>query len=210
LEKINISSEKLHEKVYFLSVLILNGSLKTGDQHIIEQDIIEKMLASNGIPYESILLHATNLKNCIGCFKCWDTTPGICSGVKGDSGNEIISKVIHSDLIIFLTPLTFGGYSSEMKKVIERFLPLLQPGVKLVKGETHHKQRYDKYPSILAIATTEEFDKKEVQIFKHLLYRHSLNFFPPKIIAEVFDYAWSNGMVESLIEHNLRKLEVIK
>lgn len=194
----------------FLSVLILNGSPKTDVQHNLYQKIIEKELASKGIPHESIVLHSTDLKSCIGCFKCWDTTPGICTGVKEDSGNEIIRKVIHSDLIVFLTPLTFGGYSSDLKKIIERFLPLLQAGVNLVKGETHHKKRYDKYPSILAIATTEEINEKEIQIFKHLIYRHSLNFYPPKFITEVFDLAESKENVEKKIKQYLTELEVIK
>ena len=193
-----------------LTVLILNGSHKTNNQHMLYQSIIEKELASKGVSHESIVLHSSNLKSCIGCFKCWDTTPGICTGVKGDSGNEIIRKVIHSDLIVFLTPLTFGGYSSELKKVIERFLPLLQPGVKLVKGETHHKKRYDKYPSLLAIATTEEIDEKEVQIFKHLIYRHSLNFFPPKFIADVLDLSESKETVKKKIQQYLTHLEVLK
>lgn len=197
-------------KVYYVSVLILNGSLKTGNQHKLYQEIIEKELASKGVSCESIILNATDLKSCIGCFKCWDTTPGICTGIKGDSGTEIIRKVIHSDLIVFLTPLTFGGFSSELKKIIERFLPLLQAGVTLVKGETHHRKRYDKYPSILAIATTDKLDEDEVKIFKHLMYRFSLNFYPPKYVAEVFSSTAEEKVVEKKLKQFLVNLEVVK
>ena len=193
-----------------MSVLILNGSLKTGNQHTLYQNLIEKELASKGISCESIILHSTNLKSCIGCFKCWDTTPGICTGIKGDSGTEIIRKVIHSDLIVFLTPLTFGGFSSELKKIIERFLPLLQAGVVLVKGETHHRKRYDRYPSILAIATTEEVDDEEVDIFKHLMYRFSLNLYPPKHVAEIFSLTEEEKVVEEKLKQFLTILEVVK
>ncbi len=193
-----------------MSVVILNGSLKSGNQHLLYQNIIEKELTSKGISCESIILNKTDLKSCIGCFKCWDTTPGICSGVKGDSGTEIIRKVIHSDLIVFLTPLTFGGFSSELKKVIERFLPLLQAGVVLIKGESHHKKRYDRYPSILAIATTEEVDDEGVEIFKHLMHRLSLNFYPPKYVAEVFSLTEKEKAVEEKLKQFLAILEVVK
>lgn len=193
-----------------LSVLILNGSLKTGNQHLLYQSAIEKELSSKGISYESIILNSTDLRSCIGCFKCWDTTPGICSGVKGDSGNDIARKVIHSDLIVFLTPLTFGSFSSELKKMIERFLPLLQAGVVLVKGETHHKKRYEKYPSILAIATYENIDEEEVNIFKHLMHRFSLNFYPPKYIAEVLSLSENQVVIEEKIHQFLIELEVIQ
>ena len=122
----------------------------------------------------------------------------------------MIRKVIHSDLIVFLTPLTFGGFSSELKKAIERFLPLLQAGVVLVKRESHHKKRYDYYPSILAIASTEEVNDEEVGIFKHLMYRLSLNFYPPKYVAEVFSITEKEKAVEEKLKQLLITLEVAK
>ncbi len=193
-----------------MDVIIFNGSLKNGNQHLSIQRSIEKELTSIGVEWETIILNSTDLKSCIGCFKCWDTTPGICTGIKGDSGNEIIRKVIQSKMIVYLTPLTFGGFSSELKKMIERFLPLLQAGVVLVKGETHHRKRYDKYPSILAIATTDEKDEEEVEIFKHLMHRLSLNFYPPKYIAEVLDLKEDEKVVEKKLSQYLVELEVGK
>jgi len=81
--------------------------------------------------------------------------------------------------------LTFGGYSSELKLIIERFLGLLQPGTTIVEGEVHHLKRYERYPSVLALATTNVLDREEEQLFKKLGDRHSLNFYPPKHHAEV-------------------------
>jgi multimeric flavodoxin WrbA len=113
-------------------------------------------------------------------------TPGICTGVKDDDAEEITEKVIKCELVVFLTPLTFGGYSSELKKMIERFLGLLQPGTTMISGETHHLKRYENYPSILAIAITELVDDEEVQLFNALGHRFSLNFYPPKHREVVF------------------------
>lgn len=169
-----------------MKALILNGSLKNQSQLETVQETLEEELHDGGWSVESVLLHELEIRSCTGCFRCWTTTPGICTGVKDDDAEEITKKVIKCDLLVFLTPLTFGGYSSELKKMIERFLGLLQPGTTVINGETHHLKRYEKYPSILAIAITEKIDDAEAQIFKTLGYRHSLNFFPPKHRAGVF------------------------
>ena len=168
-----------------MKALILNGSHKNQSQLSAEQEVLEQELGKKGWTTESILLHEYNIKSCIGCFRCWHTTPGICTGVKGDQANEITEKVIKSDLVVFLTPLTFGGYSSELKRIIERFLGLLQPGTTIVEGEVHHLKRYERYPSVLALATTNALDREGEQLFIKLGDRHSLNFYPPKHHAEV-------------------------
>lgn len=161
------------------------------------QEMLEEELSIGGWDVEPVLLHQLDIRSCIGCFRCWNTTPGICTGVKDDDAEEVTRKVINSELVVFLTPLTFGGYSSELKKIIERFLGLLQPGTTRESGETHHLKRYDRYPSILAVATTEKLDEEEVQLFKVLGDRHSLNFYPPKHRAEVFQTD-DNGIREDL------------
>ncbi|NPD88214.1 MAG: flavodoxin family protein [Asgard group archaeon] len=168
-----------------MSAVIFNGSLSNQKDLIPLQKIMEEELKNIGLVPETYLLHQTDIKSCIGCFKCWDTTPGICTGVKGDIANEIAEKVIQSELLVFLTPLTFGGYSSELKKIIERLLGLLLPGVNLIKGESHHRKRYERYPSLIAIAFTEKEDSGEEALFGLLIDRHSKNFYPPKYKSEI-------------------------
>lgn len=169
-----------------MNALILDGSLDGQDvtaevrRHTVDE------LEQRGWNVETVILHREDIKGCIGCFRCWDTTPGICSGVKEDEGDKIIKKVILNDLLVFVTPLTFGGYSSELKKIIERFLGLLQPGIELINGESHHKKRYDHYPSVASLAVAEVPNEEEISLFKKLADRHSLNFFPPKHFAQVF------------------------
>ena len=45
---------------------------------------------------ESVLLHELNIRSCTGCFRCWNVTPGICTGIKDDDAEEITKKVINS------------------------------------------------------------------------------------------------------------------
>ena len=40
-------------------------------------------------------------------------------------------------------------------------------------------KRYDEYPSILVFGNSENADKEEEELFRTLIHRHSLNFYPP-------------------------------
>ncbi|MHA1996130.1 MAG: flavodoxin family protein [Candidatus Hodarchaeales archaeon] len=169
-----------------MGAIILNGDLKGHNGLTTVQEIVENELEKANWNTETFILNKYNIKSCTGCFKCWDTTPGICTGIKGDDANNIVEKVILNEVLVFLTPLTFGGYSSELKAIIERMLGLLQPGVMIVDGESHHLKRYERYPSLLAFAVTDNLDKEGEVLFKKLLDRHSRNFYPPMYKAEVF------------------------
>lgn len=193
-----------------MSAIILNGSLKHQNHLMPIQTILAEELANNGWNTESILLHEKEIRSCIGCFKCWDTTPGICSGVKDDDAEPIKERIIKSELVVFLTPLTFGGYSSELKKIIERMLGILQPGFTRKSGESHHLKRYERYPSLLAVATTETLDEEEIQIFNTLIYRHSLNFYPPKYKTEVFLTKDEEGKIRDRLREQIIEMELKK
>lgn len=185
--------------------LIFNGSLKHQKHLMLVQDILENELSSAGWECESLLLHQFKVGTCIGCFKCWDTTPGIC--FQEDQGREITKKAINSDLLVFLTPLTWGGYSSELKKAIERMLGLLHPSFVKIKDSYRHKKRYDTYPSVLGIAIAEgERDSECAQIFKSLIERHSMNWHTPTQRAEVFLDKNENEQIQKSIKSMLAEL----
>ncbi len=185
--------------------LILNGSLEHQTHLMPVQDILESELSSAGWEYESLLLHQFKVGTCIGCFKCWDTTPGIC--FQDDQGREITKKAINSDLLVFLTPLMWGGYSSELKKVIERMLGLLHPSFVKIKDSYRHEKRYDNYPSVLGIAVAEGGRDSECeQIFKNLIERHSLNWHTPRQKAEVFLDKDEDEQIQKRIKSMLAEL----
>ena len=118
-----------------MSVVIFNGGRQEQNQIKDIQLSLESELKLLGLEFSSYVLKDIEIISCTGCFKCWDTTPVICTGVSGDRGEEIKKSVVNSKLLIFLTPITFGGYSSELKKIIERLLGTLQPGIQIIKGE---------------------------------------------------------------------------
>ena len=190
-----------------MNALILNGSLK--HQHFLEpfQNILMEELKNGGWNPESILLYQADIRGCLGCFKCWDTTPGLCIQQK-DEAPGIVQKFLRSGLVVFLSPLTFGGYSSELKKIIERMLGILQPGFTKQSGEFHHLKRYERYPSLLAVSVTEIQDIEGERIFKTLIERHSYNFYPPKYRAVVFQSGEKDNRVRERLAKIIGELEL--
>ena len=192
-----------------MSVTILNGSRNDLEQTMLVNKILEEELENAGLKPESIILrNIEDLKHCVGCFRCWDETPGVC--IIPGPHREINRKIINSDLLVYLTPLTFGGYSSEIKKMIEFQLGLLLPDITMSSGESHHKKRHKKYPSLLAIATTENQDEDEEQMFKNLIDRHALNWYPPEHRAVIIHGEENEKSIQDRLKRIIEEMELRK
>jgi multimeric flavodoxin WrbA len=111
---------------------------------------LSQVCAFPGTSLELIDVAKETLKPCIGCFGCWIRTPGICVHTK-DKGQEFLSKVLLADYTLFVSRITWGGYSLPVKAYADRLLPLLHPYFEKRNGEMHHKMRYGKMPSLLAV-----------------------------------------------------------
>jgi len=116
---------------------------------------------------------------CRGCFDCWVRTPGEC--IIDDPAGEIAREFVQSDLAVFITPIVFGGYSSELKKALDRLIPLLLPYFTFVGNEVHHVRRYRGYPNLLGIGTLPASDQEEERIFSQLLVRNSINMYAVEV-----------------------------
>ena len=78
---------------------------------------------------------------CIGCFGCWNRTPGQC--VVHD-GYENMGKLIHdADEVVVISRYTYGGFSGFVKNVFDRCLGYVLPQFEMTGGESHHQKRYD-------------------------------------------------------------------
>ena len=153
--------------------MILNGSLKEGEQLKELQDFAVEMLMKSGYAVDKVLLHERKIAPCLGCFGCWTRTPGIC--VINDAGRELTADIINSDVVVYLTPVTFGGYSSELKKAVDRIIPLMLPFFEKVQGETHHQKRYKSYPKVVVLGLMPEADDELKRIFCDTIKRNKLN-----------------------------------
>ena len=78
---------------------------------------------------------------CIGCFSCWNRTPGICAI---HDGYENMGRLIHqAGEVTVISRYTYGGFSGSVKGVFDRCLGYVLPQFEITKGETHHKKRFD-------------------------------------------------------------------
>lgn len=132
-----------------MKALILNGSPKCDP--LAEKICVSLFEELKEQHYEGNLLNLADIEiaPCLGCFGCWVKTPGVC--VIDDAGRNVARTYIQSGMVVFISPITFGGYSYELKKVFDRLIPILSPFFKNIGGEIHHKMRYKRYPRFLVI-----------------------------------------------------------
>jgi len=159
--------------------LILDGGLDDGALTRGPGEIAAVALRRAGWRVEALVLREIDVAPCLGCFGCWVKTPGVC--VIDDAGRDVAGRMIQSDLLVYLTPLTFGGYSSELKKALDRSIPNISPLFRLVRGEVHHVKRYARNPRVVGIGVcaSAPSDPEEEELFETLVHRNAINLHAP-------------------------------
>jgi multimeric flavodoxin WrbA len=185
---------------------ILNGSNKDDPAIDDIHSVIVEELQSNGWETESLVLHEMKIAYCVGCFQCWVKTPGECR--HRDDGRQVARRLIQSDLAVFLSPVTFGGYSAQLKKALDRIICLVSPFFLKINGEVHHKRRYDKYPRLLGLGVSSQEDEQSEQIFTGLVERNAINLHSPAHEGAVIVSNQEPDMIRQKIQRQLRQLGV--
>lgn len=121
--------------------------------------------------------------NCAGDFFCWVRTPGMCN--VNDDNRAIAQALANSDLMVYLTPVTFGGYSSTLKSMVDHQIQNVSPFFAKVEGEAHHETRYEKNPDLLAVGWLEAPDAQAEALFRHLVQRNALNWHAQTWVSDV-------------------------
>lgn len=114
---------------------------------------LEQTLTGRGYDVETVDCTTVDVIPCTGCASCGLRTPGACS-VKDDM-QEIFRKMVASDVLVLATPVRFGSYCAELKKVVDRFQPLMAPIYVLRDGEMHFQGRYD-LPALVGVGLVRE------------------------------------------------------
>jgi multimeric flavodoxin WrbA len=154
-----------------MKTLILDGS-QTNDPQVVN---ILKALHKHLPDAEIITVREQMIGNCAGDFFCWVRNPGMCN--TNDDNRIIAAKIVQSDLIIYLTPVTFGGYSSELKRMVDHQIQNILPFFANINGEVHHQKRYKQYPNMLTIGWMDEPNPQAESIFRHLVHRNAINMY---------------------------------
>ena len=142
-----------------MKAILLDGSHAADATGERVRAALAAQLRAQGWDVEPIVLREREIGYCAGDYLCWVRTPGVC---KTDDDNRLIAAaIIGSDLMVYLTPVTFGGYSSTLKRMVDHQIQNVSPFFAKVEGETHHQQRYEKYPDFLAVGWTAAPDPQD-------------------------------------------------
>lgn len=156
-------------------ITILNGI--TDDKFLDFEKQLESLAVDRPeeVKIDCFTLRQMDIRYCTGCWSCWGKTPGECP--LKDEMPKILRSAIHSDLTVFISPVVMGFVSKHIKKVSDRFIPLVHPYIGIFENECHHISRYDKYPK-LGLMLLEEQDsdiQSDVDIITDIYKRTALN-----------------------------------
>jgi multimeric flavodoxin WrbA len=76
---------------------------------------------------------------CQGELNCWLKTPGKC--FQKDDMAMLLPKMGEADIWVFATPVCVDGGTGQMKKVMDRGVPMVQPFFELREGHCRHPLR---------------------------------------------------------------------
>ena len=143
---------------------------------------LEETLDDYGYDVETVDCRTVRVIPCTGCSSCGLKTPGAC--VVKDDMQDIFRKMVASDVLVLATPVRFGSYCAELKKVVDRFQPLMVPIYVVRGGEMHFQGRYD-LPALVGVGLVRDgagqdgagaaAAAEEAEAFRFLIGRLAVN-----------------------------------
>ena len=184
-----------------MKTLIIDGSHTNDPQAVNITNALRKHLPDA----ETIILREQKIGNCAGDFYCWVRNPGMCN--TDDDNRVIAAKIMQSDLVINLTPITFGGYSSELKRMVDHQIQNISPFFTHIQGEVHHKKRYKRYPNLLTIGWMDEPNMQAEAIFRHLVHRNAINFHAKTSVCGLVIGKQTQANLDPQVENWIKDIE---
>ncbi|MGM9645894.1 MAG: flavodoxin family protein [Eubacteriales bacterium] len=100
-----------------MRILVIKGSPhKNGTSNTLAKEFI-RGAEESGHTVDVYDAAKGNIHPCLGCDGCGMS--GTC--VQKDDGNELLGRLLNSDMIVFVTPVYYFGMSAQIKTVIDRF-----------------------------------------------------------------------------------------
>lgn len=162
-----------------MKTLILDGSQPNDPTSANIKATLQAQLPDS----DTLVLCEQKIGNCAGDFFCWVRSPGMCN--TNDDNRIIAEKIMQSDLVIYLTPVTFGGYSSALKRMVDHQIQNILPFFATIDGEMHHQPRYQNYPDVLTIGWMNQPDAQSEAVFRQLVHRNAINMYASTAVTGV-------------------------
>jgi len=90
-------------------------------------------------------LNRREIRDCAGCWSCWQKTPGRCAFKDLD---DFYTAFIQADKVVLLIGVSCDFVSGRLKTLFDRLIPHFLPYTTYKTGESMHVPRYDHYPDI--------------------------------------------------------------
>lgn len=145
--------------------------------------ILTGVIGRTGAEIQTFPLRSIKIAHCLGCFECWVRTPGMCT--EADANRDIVRAVVNCNTLVVFTPVTFGGYSPELKRLFDHMIQVTLPTFEVRDGELHHPPRYTRLPRFIVVGVQHEPNEEEARIFRALAGRNALNMREPSYAVEV-------------------------
>jgi len=123
-----------------MKVLTINGSPKgkRSNTHRLAQAFLEGM-GEKEVRERAVC--QMEIKPCLGCFSCWNKTPGKCC--ISDDMSAVIEDILWADVIVWSFPLYYFSVPGPLKNLIDRQLPMVLPFMVSGAESGSHPSRYD-------------------------------------------------------------------
>lgn len=160
--------------------------------------VLQETLRTRGYGIHVVDVLTAVVQACRGCGSCGLKTPGRC--VLDDDVQAIYRCVVCCDLLVYATPISFGSHRSELKRVLDRFQPLMVPFYVLRDGEMNFRPRYPSRPFLLGLGTLSTPDPEQEEAYRFLISRHASNMATPGCASVVVTSTAPPAMVRGEIE----------
>ncbi len=187
------------------TIILHGGTRKDAGLEAVHTRLCDVLQAA-GWTVTTYRLEEMTIHPCTGCFNCWMRTPGECC--IDDDGRTTTRAFVQSDARIYLTPISFGGYSGLLKTAVDRLVPNISPLFEKVDGEMHHRLRYPKVMTIHGVGWQQQANAGSADIFAQLIQRNARNLHAPHSSSVVLTGAHSAEEQRALLSGLLAQLEV--
>lgn len=165
-----------------MKVLLLNSDTHSPIQDQIVDTIHDRDPEGQVVCFS---IDGLSIPMCIGCGACTEKCHGLCV-FDGDI-HEVMKEWASSDLVIQIDRVTFGGYSSLMKRVLDHLMLMKRNPYIIFRGELHHENRYTRLQSFWVLGISTSANPRQAKTFSSLVSRQQLSLKSPIAETVVID-----------------------
>lgn len=126
-----------------MKVFLINGSPKEhrSNTYRLSSAFLEGIQQQNEVELREVCASKLDIKPCLGCFACWNKTPGKCC--LSDDAASVLENMLWADVIVWSFPLYYFSVPGPLKNLIDRQLPMNLPFMSSDSEFGSHPSRYD-------------------------------------------------------------------